>query len=90
MGLLTLLLRLPYLPVQGFIRIAALIGEEAERELRDPARIRRELEEAQQQRAAGGISEDELSQVEYEATARLVTGRPVTTRQTRTGGDEDG
>jgi hypothetical protein len=78
MGLLTLLLRLPILPMQGFIRIAGLIGEEAVRELHDPARIRRELEEAQRQRAVGGISEDELSQVEYAATSRLVTGRPAT------------
>ncbi len=90
MGLLTLLPRLPFLPLRGFVRLAELIGDEAERQLHDPARIRRELEEAQRQRAAGGMSEDDLSRIEYEATSRLVTGRSVTPRQTRTGADGDG
>lgn len=87
MGLLTLLLRLPFLPLRGFIHIAELIGEQAERELRDPARVRRELEDAQRQRATGGISEDELSRIEYEATGRLLTPQPAAARQTRTGAD---
>ena len=50
MGLLTLPLRLPFLPVQGVIKLGELIQEETERQLYDPARIRRELEEAQRQR----------------------------------------
>ena len=57
---LTLLVRLPFLPLKGFLRIAELIAEETERQHRDPARVRRELEEAQHQRAIGGMSEDEL------------------------------
>ena len=90
MGLLTPLFQLPFLPLKALIRVAELIAEETARELHNPARVRRELEEAQRQRAAGGISEDELSRVEYEATGRLLTGMPVTTRQTRTGADRDG
>lgn len=72
MELLTLLLRLPFLPVKGFIRIAELIGDEAERQLHDPARIRRELEDAQRQYESGEISDDELARVEENATAILV------------------
>ena len=72
MGLLTLPLRLPFLPLQGVIRLAELIGDEADRQLNDPARIRRELEEAQRLRAAGDISDEELALIEREVTSRLV------------------
>lgn len=73
MDLLTLLFRLPFLPVQGFIRLAELIQDEAESEYRDPARIRHELEEAQRQRDVGEITDDELAQIEDELTSILVT-----------------
>jgi uncharacterized membrane protein len=72
MGLVTLLFRLRILPLQGVIRLAELIGEEAERQLHDPARVRRELEEAQQRWAAGDISDEELSRIENEAASRLL------------------
>jgi cytochrome c-type biogenesis protein CcmH/NrfG len=76
---LTLLFRLPLLPVRGVIRLAELIQDEAERELHDPALIRRQLEEAERERLAGNISEEELSQAEEEATSRLdVTEQPGT------------
>ena len=71
MEVLTLLFRLPFLPMQGVIRLAELIGDEAERQLHDPALIRRQLEEAEQEWQAGNISEEELSQAVEEATARL-------------------
>lgn len=73
MNPLTLLFRLPLIPFQAVIRLAELLDEQAERELHDPARVRRELEEAQHRAAIGEISEDELSRVEYTATSRLVT-----------------
>ena len=72
MELLTLPFRLPFLPVQGVIKLAELIEEEADRQYRDPARIRRELEEAQRQRDAGEITDDELAQIEDELTSILV------------------
>jgi len=84
MGLLTLPFKLPLLPVKGFLRLGELIQEETERQLHDPARIRRELEEAQWQRAAGKISDEELSRAEHEAVARLGMGgaaRPGGTAQ---------
>lgn len=71
MGLLTLPFRLPLIPVRGVIRLAELIQDEAERELHDPAQVRRQLEEAEQKRLAGDISEKELSQAEEEAISRL-------------------
>ena len=71
MGLLTLIFRLPLLPVRGFIRLGEVIQDEAERQLHDPARVRHELEQAEEQRAAGQISEDEMVSRQAEATAGL-------------------
>jgi hypothetical protein len=74
MGLLTLPLQLPLLPVRSLIRVGELIQEEAERKLHDPAEVRRQLEEAERMRATGTISDEELSRVEQDAVARLSTG----------------
>jgi hypothetical protein len=76
MDLLTLPLRLPFLPLTGVIRLAEIIGDEAERQLYDPARIRRELEEAQQRHDAGEITDEELARIENRATELLVPGQP--------------
>lgn len=90
-SLLTLPFRLPFLPLQAVIRLAGVIGEQAERELYDPMRIRRELEDAQRRRADGEISDEELSRIENEATGSLLTPRPGTggTPGTRTAEDDD-
>jgi hypothetical protein len=89
MGLLTLLPKLPFLPIREVIRVAELIRQETERQYRDPGRVRRELEEAQRQWASGGISEDELSRIQYTATSRLY-GIPAHRPQRKTGGDRHG
>lgn len=93
MGLLTLTLplRIPFLPVQGVIRLAEIIQEQAGQELCDPATIRRELEEAQRQREAGNISEDEMARIEQEVTSRLVRPQqPGESPVTGTGGERHG
>lgn len=77
MDVLTLLLRLPFLPLTGFVRLGEVIADETDRQLHDPARIRRELEEAQRRRAAGEITDEELARIEDEATSRLVSDAPV-------------
>lgn len=74
MELLTLLFRLPFLPVQGVIKLGELLQDEAERELHDPARIRRQLDEAQRRYDAGEISAEELAQIEDEVMGTLITG----------------
>ena len=73
MGLLTLPLRLPFLPIQAVIRLGELIQQESERQLRDPARIRRELDQAQRRHDAGEITDDEFAQVQDELTGTLIT-----------------
>jgi hypothetical protein len=81
MGLLTLLAKLPFLPVLQVIRLGEIIRDEAEREYHDPAQVRRELEEAHRMWVSGDISEDELSRIEYETTSRLIPGMPAGRRQ---------
>ncbi|HEY7260195.1 MAG TPA: gas vesicle protein GvpG [Trebonia sp.] len=91
MGPLTLLLRLPFLPLKAVIHVAELIQEQVEREVYDPASVRRQLEEAQRQRAAGNISEEEMRRIEQEATSRLVTPQqPAGALPETTGGEDDG
>lgn len=67
------LFRLPFLPVRGVIKLGELVRDEVEQELHDPARIRRELEEASRRYDAGEISEEELAKIQDELTALMVT-----------------
>jgi hypothetical protein len=68
------LLRLPFLPVQGVIKLGEVLQEEVERQLRDPARVRRELDEAARRYDAGEISAEEFAQIQDELIGTLVTG----------------
>lgn len=70
------LVRLPFLPLIGVVRLGELIADEVDRELFDPATVRRRLEEAAQARAAGLITDEEFELAEREATtAALARGR---------------
>ncbi len=71
MGLLTFPFRLPLMPLRAVIRLAEVIEEEAERTLYNPATIRRELEQIEQRRAAGEISDEEAAELQTEAVARF-------------------
>ena len=92
MELLTLLFKLPFLPVQGVIRLGELLQDEAERELHDPARIRRELEDAQRRYEAGEISEEQFIQIQDELAGTLVTeaAPPPCPGRAMTGADRHG
>ena len=71
MSLVTFPFRLPLLPVHAIVRLAEIIQDEAERTLADPATIRRELEQIEQARASGEVSEEEAAELEKEALARF-------------------
>ena len=86
MDLLTLLFRLPLMPLRGFIKLGEIIQDEAERELHDPARVRRQLEDVEQARAHGEASDQDVAQVESEAAGRLVGS----SSRRRAGPDHDG
>lgn len=73
MDLLTLLFRLPLMPLRGFVRLGEILHDQAERELHDPASVRRQLEEAQEARVSGEISDEDVAHVEGQAVGRLLS-----------------
>ena len=68
MDLFSLTFGLPFLPIRGLIRLAELIQEQVELETRHPAAVRRRLEEIEEERRAGLITEEE----ETEAITRIL------------------
>ena len=73
MDLLTLLFRLPLMPLRGFVQLAGILHEQAERELRDPASVRRQLEEAEEARVSGEMSDQDVADVEGQAVGRVLS-----------------
>jgi cytochrome c-type biogenesis protein CcmI len=76
MGLFSGLLTLPLAPVRGVVWIAERVYEEANREFADPAVIRRRLEEVQEARESGEITEEEAAGLEEELVRRLMAAGP--------------
>lgn len=58
--------------LRAVIGLARIVSREAERQLHDPAAIRRRLEEIAESRDAGLLSGDEAARLEYEAVQRLI------------------
>ena len=73
MDLFTFLFRLPFMPLRGFIRLAEIIHDEAERELHDPAAVRHQLEEAEEAEVSGEISAEDAASVQSKAVGRLLS-----------------
>ena len=74
MGLLTALVTLPLAPVRGTVWVAGVLLEEAERQLRDPVLVERQLQEAEAAYERGELSEDEFADIEDELLGRLLPG----------------
>ncbi|GAB2829350.1 gas vesicle protein GvpG [Actinocorallia aurea] len=81
MGLVTGLLTLPLAPVRGVAWLAECLRDEAERQLFDPAEIRRELAEVARAREAGELTEDEADALEQALLDRLTGRRPSSERR---------
>lgn len=75
MGLIAGLLTLPLAPVRGTIWVAEQVQEEAERQYYDPARIRRELEQVDELRQTGEITDEDAEQLEDALVERLMESR---------------
>jgi len=71
MGLITGLLTLPLAPVRGVAWIGEQIAEEAERELDDEARIRRELGRLQMEHELGDLDDEQFARREDELLEQL-------------------
>ncbi|MET9030183.1 gas vesicle protein GvpG [Nocardia sp. NPDC004168] len=73
-GVLTSILTLPVAPVRGVIWLGELIQDQVDQKMRDPAVMRRELEEIDAAAAAGQLSEEERRQAQQAVLDRM-TGR---------------
>jgi hypothetical protein len=76
MGIVSGLLGLPLAPVRGVVWLARQIQEQAEEQYYDPARIRAQLEQVDEARRSGELSEEECAEIENELLQRLMTRRP--------------
>jgi hypothetical protein len=72
---LTLLFRLPLLPITALIRLAEIIDDEAQQELHSPLAIRRALENIEEAQESGRASADEVAEMERDAVSRLTGGQ---------------
>jgi len=79
MDLVTFTLTLPLAPLRGVLAIARLLQDEANRELYDTSRVRRELEEIDRARAEDGLADEAAQGAEEQIVSRLTQG--PTTRQ---------
>ena len=75
MNVLTFLFRLPLFPVQGFVKLASVIRDEAEREMANPVTIRHELENAERARESGEMSDEQAAEFEDAAFAEFARAR---------------
>ncbi len=71
MGLITGILGLPLLPLKGVIWVAEQIQQQAEAQYYDPVRIRAQLEEIEEARRKGTLSEEECEELEDDLLERL-------------------
>ena len=78
MNILTFLFRLPWFPVQGFVKLASVINDEAQREMANPVTIRRELEHAERARASGEMSDEQAAEFQDAAFAEFTKARRST------------
>lgn len=76
MGLFTGLLGLPLAPLRGTLWVAGKVMEQAQQELADPVRIRRQLEEIDRLRTEGSLTDEEAEVMEEELVQRLITSQP--------------
>jgi chorismate mutase len=74
-GLVTGLLGMPLLPVRGVMWLAEQVLEQAEEQYYDPARIRAQLEQVDEARRTGELSEEECAEIENELLQRLMHRR---------------
>jgi hypothetical protein len=75
MGLITGILGLPLAPLRGVVAAAEQVRRQAEEEFYDPVNIRRQLQEVEQLRTEGALSEEEATMWEDELVERLMAAR---------------
>jgi hypothetical protein len=66
------LLGAPLAPVRGVNWLARTLAEQAEREMADPARLRRELERIEADHESGALSDEERDRLEAAVIGRML------------------
>jgi gas vesicle protein GvpG len=77
MGLITGLLTLPLAPVRGVAWIGEQVALEAEREMNDETRVRKELARLEMELDLGHIDEQRFEELEDELLERLAQAREM-------------
>lgn len=75
MGLFTGLFGLPLAPLRGVVWVAEQLEAEADRQMNDPAVLRRKIDEVERAFERGEIEEDDRDRQQEELLARLVGRR---------------
>jgi hypothetical protein len=78
MGLISGLLTLPLAPVRGVAWVGEQVAAEAERELNDETRVRRELARLEMDLELGRIEESDFEALEDQLLDRLERARAAT------------
>ncbi|WP_424531822.1 gas vesicle protein GvpG [Sphaerisporangium viridialbum] len=73
MGLFGMLVSWPLAPVQLLIKLGELIEQQVDQQLHDPASVRRRLEEVEEARAAGLISEEEEARAMEDILQQMIS-----------------
>jgi hypothetical protein len=76
MGVVGAIFGLPLAPLRGVVAVAELIRRQVDAELYHPASVRRELEAADEARAAGEISPEEEAERQQQVLNRLTASPP--------------
>ncbi|HEU5156647.1 MAG TPA: gas vesicle protein GvpG [Streptosporangiaceae bacterium] len=71
MGLITVILTLPFAPVRGVVAVGEIIQRQAEQELYSPQAIRARLEEIDEQRRQGDLTDEEADRLERDVLAQI-------------------
>jgi hypothetical protein len=77
MGLISGLLTLPLAPVRGVAWVSEQVALEAERELNDETRVRRELAQLEMELEMGRIDEPRFEELEDQLLERLARAREL-------------
>lgn len=73
MGLLSTILTFPLAPIRAVMALGEVIQRRVDEELRDPASVRRELEEIDRSHRAGEISDEEASRRQQQVLDRMTS-----------------
>ncbi|GII66003.1 hypothetical protein Skr01_60880 [Sphaerisporangium krabiense] len=72
MGLLGMIFGLPLAPVKGLIKLGEVIEEQVETQRRDPAAVRRRLEEVERLREQGLITAEDEARAQEEILGQMM------------------